>query len=138
MKKRSMILLLLITFSFGMTSCNGLFDFGEDSLIIRLQNDTEYSIEDVIVLFPDEQEVEYGDLAPADTSEYKIVSKAYRYAYVEGKIGGASAVVQPIDYVGESLLEPGSYTYQLYVAGADTSARGDTTHYYMDINLQED
>jgi heat shock protein HslJ len=44
------------------------------------------------------------------------VGEAYSYAYVKVTAGGDEFVLQPIDYVGESLLAPGEYTYVLDVA----------------------
>lgn len=43
----------------------------------------------------------------------KIFQKAYRYAFVELEIDGETYTLQPIDYVGDSPLKNGLYTYQI-------------------------
>jgi hypothetical protein len=51
------------------------------------------------------------DLEPGEESLYVEVFKAYRIASAEVVVGQDTARVQVIDYVGESLLKPGRYTY---------------------------
>lgn len=65
-----------------------------------------------IVNFSGQREV-YGRLEPSQASEYRSVELAYRYAYIEVHFGGEHGVIQPIDYVGETPLDEGRYTYRL-------------------------
>ncbi|HEU0013099.1 MAG TPA: hypothetical protein VFQ45_05420 [Longimicrobium sp.] len=87
----------------------------EQDVRFRLRNASPYELKDVAVGFPDEM-VAYGTLAPGAVTEYRTVARAYRYAYVEATIDGQLVVQQPIDYVGEEYVEPGSYTFVITVA----------------------
>ena len=91
-----------------------LLPWGGGDVEIRIQNASAFPFERVDVVFP-EDEVSYGSIRANSASAYRDVSKAYRYAYIEVEIGGEELVVQPIDYVGESLLRSGRYTYVLNV-----------------------
>ena len=62
---------------------------------------------------PYSQEKEFEDLDPGEQSGYKIFDLAYRYAFVELVIEGDTFTLQPIDYVGESPLPHGNYTYAI-------------------------
>jgi len=55
----------------------------------------------------------YGTISPNKYSDYKKYEFAYRYAFVELKIGEATYTLQPIDYVGEEMLSSGKYTYEI-------------------------
>jgi hypothetical protein len=57
--------------------------------------------------------VPYIDLNAGDVSEYKTFEKAYRYAYIELIVEGEIYRLQPNDYVGETPLAIGNYTYEL-------------------------
>jgi hypothetical protein len=93
---------------------------------IRIRNASAEIMEDIVVGFPagvggspvapgqgESGDVSYGTLEPGAMTPYRLIEKAYRYAYVEAVARGRSVVLQPIDYVGEELLEPGRYTYEL-------------------------
>lgn len=88
-----------------------------DEVRIRVSNVGTVSLRKVVVIFPgragDSQREQYGDLAPGQSSDYRAVGLAYSYAYVEALAGGVPVKLQPIDYVGETPLEPGNYTYTL-------------------------
>jgi hypothetical protein len=88
--------------------------WGGGDVEIRILNSSSFPFDRVDVGFP-EHEVSYGAIRANSASEYREVSKAYRYAYIEVEIGGEELVIQPIDYVGESLLGSGRYTYVLNV-----------------------
>lgn len=79
---------------------------------IRIANRSEVDFDRVDVTFPAD-EVSYGAVAKGATSDYRRVKEAYRYALVVATAGGETYRFQPIDYVGETLLEPGRYTYAL-------------------------
>lgn len=59
--------------------------------------------------------VEFGNLNSNLNSEYKTFDFAYRYAFVEFEIDGETFTLQPIDYVGETPLENGKYSYKINV-----------------------
>ena len=92
-------------------------------VLIRVENGTEHDMTDVFVSGP-EDDHEYGDLAAGEKSEYQLYAKAYRYAFCTFKIGDSTYTVQPIDFVGESFLDPGEYTYRLSVFNLDTPWAG--------------
>jgi hypothetical protein len=51
------------------------------------------------------------EFQPGAFSEYRTVSKAYDYASAEVVVGADTAFIQVIDYVGETPLDGGRYTY---------------------------
>lgn len=128
-------LLFISTFLFIlMAGCDGsIFDSNKD-VQIRIQNSSEYTLENIRVSFPDE-EVSYGTLDPAQGSDYRKVNKAYRYAYIESEIDGEKTILQPIDYVGEDFLDEGKYTYQLFVYGE--SGQSEPMRYYLGLELKK-
>ncbi len=75
---------------------------------IRLSNISPYKFENIVV-----NDVPFGDLDAGATSDYKLFDEIYSYAFIELEIDGETYTLQPIDYVGESPLESGHYTYQL-------------------------
>jgi hypothetical protein len=83
---------------------------------INIQNSSNLDFDRVVALFPD-QRVDYGAVPKGGQSDYRTVSLAYRYAYVEIFVGEKTYVVRPIDYVGETLLSEGRYTYVLDLRG---------------------
>jgi hypothetical protein len=106
----------------ALTACDSpLLPWGGGDVEIRIQNNSSFPFERVEVGFP-EGRVNYGSIRANSASEYRGVSKAYRYAYIEVEIAGEELVLQPIDYVGESLLGPGRYTYVL-----NTTVEGQLT-----------
>lgn len=81
---------------------------------IRVANDSDTAMADVVVRFPSQSE-RYGTIPAHGTTEYREVERAYSYAYIEATVNGERAVLQPIDFVGEKLLDGGKYTYGLDV-----------------------
>lgn len=81
---------------------------------VRVANNSSFAFDRVEVVFP-ENEVDYGSVSAHSVSEYTPVKTAYRYAYIEVEIDGEVLKIQPIDYVGETPLVSGFYTYQLNV-----------------------
>jgi hypothetical protein len=79
---------------------------------IRVANRSQTNFTSVRVGFPS-GDVEYGPLAAGAASAYESVERAYRYAFVEVMIGDRRLVMQPIDYVGETPLGGGRYTYAI-------------------------
>ncbi|MCZ4222953.1 hypothetical protein [Pedobacter rhodius] len=107
------ILILIITIA-TMVSCskeNGNDAMGSE---IRLSNTSKYNFKNIVVN-TSTGEVNFGDLNAGQKTEYKIFKKAYRYAFVKLEIDGKTYTIQPIDYVGETVLKDGRYTYQLNV-----------------------
>ena len=106
---------------------------------IRILNASRVDFDAVMVKFPLETK-DYGPLKTGELSHYQTVSSAYRYAYAEMTNGDELYVLQPIDFVGESLLTPGHYTYEITVNQLDKPAvgRDKTIHGYAAVTLKVD
>ncbi|WP_435138226.1 hypothetical protein [Formosa sp. A9] len=106
MHKTQALLLLL----FSLFACST--DQIPDAVEIRLLNDSPYNFENIVVN-TSTTDVDFNSLSPGEFSAYKTFEKAYRYAFIELQIEGETYTIQPIDYVGESPLNTGYYTYQI-------------------------
>ena len=103
----------LVAAAISLLACDSPFDLSGD-IKVRVANNSSLSFGRVEVVFP-ENEVDYGSISAHGVSQYAPVETAYRYAYIEVQIGNEVLKIQPIDYVGETPLGPGLYTYQLNV-----------------------
>lgn len=84
---------------------------------IRVQNVSSLAFDEVQV---GDAEKVHMNLAPDDHSEYLVYETAYQFAFIEIKSGAETYTLQPIDFVGETALPIGLYTYELNI-----SAEGD-------------
>jgi hypothetical protein len=91
----------------------GILDEG-DAVEVRVRNASQLGLDEVTLFLPDTSLVVL-DLGPGEATDYVGVTKAYRIASVLILAQGDSARLQVIDYVGESPLPPGRYTYALQV-----------------------
>lgn len=112
-----------LALTLSVTACSGR----GSPVDIRVRNVSTVVMEDVVVGFPrgaggggpvapgqaEAGEVSYGTVEPEAVTPYRLIERAYRYAYVEAVVEGRRVVLQPIDYVGEEPLGPGRYTYEL-------------------------
>lgn len=113
MIRRSALRLILLGMTLGMSGCDWPFGPRGD-VEIRIANNSSFAFERVDVVFP-EGEVRYGAVPPHGETRYRRVETAYPFAYIVVLIGDEELITQPIDYVGETPLEPGRYTYALNV-----------------------
>ncbi len=81
-------------------------------VMIRVANGGDVELQEVLVKFPSQTET-YGNISPGQTTAYRKIDKAYRYARIHALVNGKEAVLMPTDYVGEELLSGGNYTYVL-------------------------
>ena len=81
---------------------------------IRVVNESSLAFSDVDVVFPQDS-VDYGGVPAHGASDYRRVTQAYSSALIIVRVGGEELRLQPIDYVGESPLAAGRYTYALNV-----------------------
>ncbi len=89
-----------------------------DQLVhVRIRNAGKVEVTDVQVTFPDNQVVEYGTVPPGGASRYAPVGLAYRYALILATADGTQRRWQPIDFMGETALDPGYYSYAISVDG---------------------
>lgn len=103
------ILVLIVAVAL-LSGCSDEVDNGK--VKIRLSNISEVDFENVVVN-TSTGNVSYGSLKAQGLSDYKSFELAYRYAFIELSASGNIFTLQPIDYVGESPLDKGNYTYVL-------------------------
>ena len=103
--------ILIFVIGFGLISCD---IFGENSTLIRIHNASEYDFLRVEVNTYDEP-INYGTIKSDEKSRYKTFEVAYRYAYVRLFVDENEFIIQPIDFVGETPLGSGKFTYVLEV-----------------------
>jgi hypothetical protein len=116
------IVLFISVFTF---SCNNSdFKCNQDALSecekdesktnIRIINDSNYDFCNVII--GDKLNGHnYGEINSDQNTCYLIYEKAYNYAYVSLFIEEEELIIQPIDYVGETPLGIGYFTYHLNI-----------------------
>lgn len=91
---------------------------------IRLHNLDSLPLENVFVQWPADS-ARFPSLSALGYTDYVVLEKAYRYAYIKAQGGGRTWICQPVDFVGETLLGPGRYTYEISRAGVmEESATG--------------
>jgi hypothetical protein len=104
--------LLITSLGLSCAACSKKEDAEPDGVRIRVRNASPYVFESVDVDTSDGKNT-YSQLAPGQSSDYKLFASAYRVAYARVIINGQTVVWQPVDYVGEKKLENGRYTYVL-------------------------
>jgi len=75
---------------------------------VRIHNATDHDLQDVVV-----GPAHYGSIQRGVSSGYQSWGPAYKYAFVSVLADGKPMLIQPIDYVGETPLGPGRFTYIL-------------------------
>lgn len=55
----------------------------------------------------------FGQVAVDSVSNYKIFDRGYSYGYLSLTLNNNTYALQPFDYVGETPLENGKYTYKI-------------------------
>lgn len=102
-------LALALLFAAAAVSCDPT---GPTQVEVRVENASGQLMADVVIGFP-ESDVDYGDVGPGAVTGYREVGLAYRYAAVRTVVAGDTLGLIPVDYVGETPLDPGHYTYRL-------------------------
>jgi len=90
--------------------CSNVVKTETDTVNLRVLNNSDYDFQDVNV-----NGVQFGNVSKYEFSAYHEFSHAYRYGSVDLQIDDKEFRIIPIDFVGESLLENGSYTYMLSI-----------------------
>lgn len=112
---RTMLLLLMII----LASCNITGSDAEKGPVsLRIQNTGDIDFQSVRLSFTG-QNVNFGKLAAGQISDYQLFEKAYHYGFIEVEAEDTVYSLVPVDYVGESPLKPGQYTYELKIVGND-------------------
>ena len=96
------------------TGCNTENCDPPNEVGIRIENSSIHDYTDVHVNTGGGEQ-DYGDLASGQFSDHRIFNFAYSYAFVQLGINGDTLTIQPIDYVGETKLDCGNYTYRIGV-----------------------
>jgi hypothetical protein len=102
-------LLFLVLF---LVSCDVADFTGPSSL--KIQNTGNIDFQSVKISFTG-HEVNYGALAAGEISEYKLFEEVYHYGFIEVEAEDTTYRLVPIDYVGESPLKSGQYTYEVKI-----------------------
>ncbi len=107
--KRCLLLVMILVL--GTQACTDR----DDDLVainIRIKNASDLVFDSVQV---GESEQPITNLSPDDYSEYQEFETAYTYAFIQISSGEEVFTLQPIDFVGETPLPFGFYTYELDV-----------------------
>lgn len=84
----------------------------KSELKIRLSNTSQYDYKDIKVN-TSSGNVNFEDIKAGEKTEYQNFKIAYNYAFVELKIDSETYTLQPLDYVGETPIKKGNYTYKI-------------------------
>lgn len=79
---------------------------------IKIKNTSDYDYQNIRVKTPTD-DLSYGDLPAGEVSDYQSFETAYRYAAISLDIDGKIYRFKPIDYVSETPLSSGEYTYEI-------------------------
>lgn len=94
-----------------LSGCDALND-SPGRVLLRVENRSPVDLTNVLVRFTDTPR-NYGAVEAGMFSDYRPFTTAYRYGYIEAQTPDTTYRLQPIDYVGESPLQAGRYTYRL-------------------------
>ena len=78
---------------------------------IRFMNGSVQDFDSLEVIFGTEET--FDALSQGLVTEYRDFEGAYHYGYLKVMVGNDEYIQQPIDFVGETLLEVGKYTYTI-------------------------
>lgn len=113
---------LLVGLLMATASCSDSLmseDFVPGEVQLRVQNISKFKLDEV-VLQPGTPSVQtYLGLEPGQTSSYQPFEFTYAYGYVRTIIGTDTLTLQPIDYVGETRIYDGAYTFIIDVIGEE-------------------
>ena len=107
--RKILILFISISTLFG---CSSGDHNNASEINIRLSNVSQYEYKNIVVNTTTGN-TNFENIISQQKTSYKTFKTAYRYAFVELQIDGKTYTLQPIDYVGETPLENGNYTYQI-------------------------
>ena len=91
--------------------------FTSDDTRIRLRNASAFELT-AVTFAPGSPRLEFARIAAGETTAYVTVDNAYSYGYLDLLVGGEHRRLQPIDYMGESYIGDGQFTYVITVDAA--------------------
>jgi len=104
------ILLIFAALTAFLFSCSNTTNSEEiDEVNIRISNVSEYAYENIIFSSRG-NELIFGNLESGESSEYKVTESASRAVFIELIISDSTYTIQPIDDLGDGILEDGKYT----------------------------
>ncbi|GAB3221517.1 hypothetical protein GCM10027454_14260 [Algoriphagus aestuariicola] len=115
MKIGGILMLFFLVFS----AC-GIHDGRPDGVFIRIHNNSDVNFEKVTVQSGNEEQF-FGDVLSRTASEYREFDYAFRYGAVWLQAEGRDFSLIPTDYVGETPLRNGFYTYRIGLSSANLS-----------------
>lgn len=124
------IYLLAIVMLPAILSCSKKTNTVQEGVVLRIENLTSSKLDSVVVINPAGRQVYYNISAGLKT-DYKAFDYIYNYAYIEAYYNNTTAIMQPIDYVGETKIENGKYTYRLSIISNAVSN-------YVNVENQKD
>lgn len=93
------------------------------TLMFRVRNDTKVDFARVQAGFPDKTTIDFGSVETGQNSDYRQVGGIYGYSYLRIRLAdGRELDFQPMEYVSETPLAPGRYTYVLGIDGKGLKA----------------
>ena len=95
------------------TGCNNPFS-SDSGTRIRLRNASAFELTNV-TFRPGQPKLEFDRIRPGEATNYVTVPNSYGYGYLEVLVNGSRRVIQPIDYVGESYIGDGRFTFEITV-----------------------
>lgn len=101
---------------FLLTSCSD--ENTPKGVLIRVENASGVDFKDVFIS-SGSSSFEFGYISAGQRSDYQEFESAYRYGFVSLLADGKELRIQPIDYVGETPLSKGYYTYKIGVDSSD-------------------
>lgn len=113
MKVNALLTLLFLVFG----SC-GIQDDRPNGVFIRVQNNSDVNFENVTVQSGNSEQT-FGDIPSRTESDYREFAHAFRYGAVWLVAEGVELSLIPIDYVGETPLRNGYYTYRVGLSSAN-------------------
>lgn len=108
MKKHLVLLLVVLVTSFSCTDR----DDNLTKVNLRIKNTSDVTYQEVTVR---SDEYVYTNISSGSYSDYLEFDQLYSYAYINILSEGENYVLQPIDFVGETPLTIGFYTYELNI-----------------------
>jgi len=95
--------------------CGQVATVQPDAPQLRITNASEFVLDRVVVIFPQEQ-ITFEAVAPGATTAYQPVAKGvYNYAAYEMTFDGGTIKQDVIDWVGEVPMAGNAFTYVLSV-----------------------
>lgn len=109
---RNITVLVLIGL-FAFTNCD-VIGSNDTEVRIRVKNSSTYTIENLRINTGGGEYV-YEEISPGEVSDYDEYDYSYSYFFVSFSVDTSNFVRQPIDYVGESKIKSGKYTFDISI-----------------------